>query len=187
MKTNARNVWYVKVVSWKNNDTDYPEDSGKRASGVMDLVHSDVCGPMPVNSFCDSRNFVTFIDDYSRYNHFYFIEGNDEALEQCKEFVNRISNLAVKSIKVLLTNKPSTKKFMRGRDVSLLEKQFFFKSKKDHSTQSISFYLSEEENLTDKVQKQRDGEADRTHKEIDVDENIAPGQPAVGVTFEKVF
>ena len=36
------------------------------ASDLLDIVHSDVCGPMHVNSLAGTRYFVTFIDDRSR-------------------------------------------------------------------------------------------------------------------------
>ena len=32
----------------------------------LQLVHSDLCGPMQTTSFGGARYFVTFIDDYSR-------------------------------------------------------------------------------------------------------------------------
>lgn len=32
----------------------------------VEIIHTDVCGPMSVNSVDGSRYFVTFIDDYTR-------------------------------------------------------------------------------------------------------------------------
>lgn len=37
----------------------------ERSVVLLDLVHSDVCGPMEVSSFGGSRYFVSFIDDHS--------------------------------------------------------------------------------------------------------------------------
>ena len=39
--------------------------SSPRSANMLDLVHSDVCGPMEVPSIGGSRYFVTFIDDHS--------------------------------------------------------------------------------------------------------------------------
>ena len=44
----------------------FPSDGGTRATQVLELVHSDVCGPMKTLSFGGARYFVTFIDDFSR-------------------------------------------------------------------------------------------------------------------------
>ena len=39
---------------------------GVRSSEKLQLVHSDVCGPMPTESLGGHRYFVTFIYDYTR-------------------------------------------------------------------------------------------------------------------------
>jgi hypothetical protein len=37
-----------------------------KAEGVLELIHSDVCGPMPSSSISGYVYYVSFIDDYSR-------------------------------------------------------------------------------------------------------------------------
>ena len=39
---------------------------GNRAKEVLELVHTDVCGPMSTEARGGFRYFVTFIDDYSK-------------------------------------------------------------------------------------------------------------------------
>ena len=38
----------------------------KREENILELIHSDVYGPIEVESLCGNRYFVTFIDDASR-------------------------------------------------------------------------------------------------------------------------
>ncbi|MCR9067183.1 MAG: hypothetical protein NXI00_24670, partial [Cytophagales bacterium] len=38
-----------------------------KSKKILELIHSDVCGPMQVESFGGSRYIVTFIDDYTRF------------------------------------------------------------------------------------------------------------------------
>ena len=40
--------------------------SNKKKSEPLDVVHSDVCGPMPVRSLGGASYFITFIDDSTR-------------------------------------------------------------------------------------------------------------------------
>jgi len=44
----------------------FPSDGGTRAAKVLEIVHSDVCGPMKTTSMGGARYFLTFIDDFSR-------------------------------------------------------------------------------------------------------------------------
>lgn len=52
----------------------------------LQLIHSDVCGPMQVDSFGGQKYFVTFTDDFSRCCSVYFLKNNSEVFEKFKEF-----------------------------------------------------------------------------------------------------
>jgi hypothetical protein len=49
----------------KNIKNPFPKSDNK-AEGVLELIHSDVCGPMPSTSINGYVYYVSFIDDYSR-------------------------------------------------------------------------------------------------------------------------
>ena len=53
--------------------------SETNTKGTLDLIHSDVCGPMPSTSLSGYEYYVTFIDDYSRNTWIYFLKAKDEA------------------------------------------------------------------------------------------------------------
>ena len=57
-----------------------------RSTRKLQRVHSDVCGPMPVDSIGGKRYFVTFIDDYTRYCKVYFMKNKSEVFNKFKEF-----------------------------------------------------------------------------------------------------
>ena len=40
---------------------------GRRAQELLELVHTDVCGPMSTQAKGGYEYFITFTDDYSRY------------------------------------------------------------------------------------------------------------------------
>ena len=56
-----------------------------------------------MSSHGGSKYFVTFIDDFSRYTHIYFIRHKDEVLDKFKEFVNFTANVKGEQIKTLVT------------------------------------------------------------------------------------
>ncbi len=63
-----------------------------RSKRKLQLVHSDVCGPMQTESIGGSKYFVTFIDDYSRCSKVYFMKQKSEVLCKFKEFEKTFSN-----------------------------------------------------------------------------------------------
>ena len=56
---------------------------GERSKEPLQLVHSEVCGPLSVQARGGYEYFVTFIDDYSRYGYVYL----SETFGKFKEFM----------------------------------------------------------------------------------------------------
>ncbi|KAL4364065.1 hypothetical protein GQ457_04G018560 [Hibiscus cannabinus] len=81
--------------------------SGKdeRASDLLGLIHSDVCGPMNTQARGGFQYFITFTDDFSRYEYIYLMRHKFEALEKFKEFKNEVQNQHGKSIKALRSDR----------------------------------------------------------------------------------
>ena len=59
---------------------------GYRAKEQLELVHSDLCGPMTIQARGGFEYFITFIDDYSRYVYIYLMRRKFEAFEKFKEY-----------------------------------------------------------------------------------------------------
>jgi len=76
--------------------------SDNKAKGILDIIHSDVCGPMATTSLSGYVYYVTFIDDYSRKCWIYFLKAKDEVLGKFKEFQALIENHSEKRIKTLI-------------------------------------------------------------------------------------
>ena len=74
--------------------------SESKAKGILDTIHSDVCGPMATTSLSGYSYYVTFIDDFSRKTWIYFMKGKNEVFGKFKEFKALIENLSEKKIKI---------------------------------------------------------------------------------------
>ena len=75
--------------------------SDSKAKGILDIIHSDVCGAMAASSLSGYVYYVTFIDDYSRKTWIYSLKSKDEVLQKIKEFKVLIENHSEKKIKTL--------------------------------------------------------------------------------------
>ena len=58
----------------KHPENRYEVGKAHRFVSILDLIHSDVAGPIPTTSINCCRYFLTFIDDYSRYYWIYFMK-----------------------------------------------------------------------------------------------------------------
>lgn len=63
---------------------------GRKTNSILELIHSDVCGPMPVESWGGSKYFLTFVDDFSRKTTVYCLKTKDEVVAYMKQYINRV-------------------------------------------------------------------------------------------------
>ena len=50
----------------------------------IDLVHTDLCGPISISARGGYEYFVTFIDDYSRFGYLYLMHHKSKFLKNSK-------------------------------------------------------------------------------------------------------
>lgn len=78
--------------------------SDSRATSILELVHSDICGPMSSQSLRGYEYFLIFIDDFSRKTWICFLRTKDEVFSYFQEFKAPVENAIGKQIKVLRSN-----------------------------------------------------------------------------------
>jgi len=62
----------------------------ERATDLLEIIHTDVCGPMSVEARGGYRYFLTFTDDLSRYGYIYLMKHKSETFEKFKEFQSEV-------------------------------------------------------------------------------------------------
>jgi hypothetical protein len=64
----------------------------KRSAGVLEIIHTDICGPFSVKSVDGFDSFITFTDDFLRYGYIYPIKKRSETLDKFKIFNVEVEN-----------------------------------------------------------------------------------------------
>jgi hypothetical protein len=82
----------------KHSKTTFPS-SEQRSTEILELIHSDVCGPMSSPSY--TLYYVSFIDDSSHKCCIYFMKTKDQVFSKFKEIRVLVENQREKQIKVL--------------------------------------------------------------------------------------
>lgn len=75
----------VTCIKGKHSRMPFNEE-GERAVEPLQLVHSDVCGPLQIKSCGGHLYFVTFIDDYSRNVVVYLMKNKSEVFQCFKNY-----------------------------------------------------------------------------------------------------
>ena len=73
----------------------------EQATDLLEIIHTDVCGPMSVEARGEYRYFLTFTDDLSRYVCIYLVKHKSETFEKFKEFQSEVENHHNKKMKYL--------------------------------------------------------------------------------------
>ena len=54
----------------------------EQATGLLEIIHTDVCNPMSVEARGGYRYFLTFTDELSRYGYIYLMKHKSETFEK---------------------------------------------------------------------------------------------------------
>jgi transposase InsO family protein len=87
----------------KNTKKAYPH-SNRKTNGILDLIHSDLCGPMTATLMNGCLYYIIFIDDCSRKTWIYFLKTKAESFNRFQDFKNLVENQTGRHIHVFRTD-----------------------------------------------------------------------------------
>ncbi|XP_073964358.1 uncharacterized protein [Choristoneura fumiferana] len=96
----------VRCLEGKQTAAAFPERQAKRAARPLELIHSDVCGPMSTSSMGGARYLVTFTDDFSRKTFGYLLKFKSEhrqilsTAQVMKRMLARVPGMMLESVAV---------------------------------------------------------------------------------------
>ncbi|KAJ4713761.1 Retrovirus-related Pol polyprotein from transposon TNT 1-94 [Melia azedarach] len=82
----------------------FPSQAKWRATEKLELVHSDVCGPMQTPSLNQNRYFILFVDDLTRMTWVYFMNNKSQAFSCFKKFKSLAETQSGVKVKKLRTD-----------------------------------------------------------------------------------
>ncbi|KAM2065114.1 hypothetical protein EV1_027910 [Malus domestica] len=80
----------------------FPKESTTRTQKPLELIHTDVCGPIKPSSWGKNNYFLLFIDDFSRKTWVYFLKQKSEVFGAFKKFkaaVEKESGCKIKAMR----------------------------------------------------------------------------------------
>lgn len=89
----------------KQHRESFPSKSKWISQSPLELVHTDLCGPMQVPSLGGSRYFLLFVDDYTRKIWVYCVKEKSDAFSCFKEFKFQVEKHSGHQIKNLRSDR----------------------------------------------------------------------------------
>ena len=88
-------------IDGKHRRSTFPLTGGKRASEILELMHSDGCGKLDTNSLIGAEYVLTFIDEKSRFAWAYVLKQKSEVCSKFVEWKTIIEKATGKQMKTL--------------------------------------------------------------------------------------
>ncbi|KAG7553691.1 GAG-pre-integrase domain [Arabidopsis suecica] len=95
----------VDCLVGKQHRESVPKKSMWRASRRLQLIHSDLCGPISPASNSDKRYILTFIDDHSRKVWIYFLSHKSETFVSFTRFKSKVERETGEALVCLRTDR----------------------------------------------------------------------------------
>ena len=77
----------------------------ERATNLLEIIHTDVCGPLSVEARGGYRYVLTLTDDLSRSGYLYLMIHMSETFDNFKEFLSEVEIQRDKKIKFLRSDR----------------------------------------------------------------------------------
>ena len=85
----------------KGKQTKHTKKGALRSTQLLEIIHTNRCGPLHVNFFNKERYFITFIDDFSRYGYVYLLHKKSQSMNALEVYINEVERQLDKKVKIV--------------------------------------------------------------------------------------
>ena len=75
------------------------------SSEILELVHTDLCGPINPQRYYGARYYILFVDDYSRMMVVMYLKDKSKGFQKFKWYIARVDKEIGKELKYLRSNR----------------------------------------------------------------------------------
>jgi len=89
----------------KGKQTKHTKKGATRSTQLLEIIHTNICGPFDVNSFNKEKYCITFIDDFSHYGYGYLLHEKSQAVDALEIFINEVERKLDRKVKIVRSDK----------------------------------------------------------------------------------
>ena len=76
-----------------------------QSEDILEIVHTDLCGPIGIESYTREKFFILFVDDYSRMMTVMYLRNKSKAFEKFEWYLARVEKEIGKRLKCLRSDR----------------------------------------------------------------------------------
>jgi len=92
-------------IQGKMSRKPFPNVSSRKSKNILEIIHSDVCGPMQTTTPGGKRYVLTMIDDYSSYTQIFLLAHKSEVFKYVKKYIEAVKTKFNKKPKILRSDR----------------------------------------------------------------------------------
>ena len=89
----------------KGKQTKQIKKNATRSKELLEIIHTDICGPLHIPCFSGEKYFITFIDDLSRYGKVYLIHEKSQAVDTLEVYINEVERQLDRKVKIVRSDR----------------------------------------------------------------------------------
>lgn len=89
------------VCCIKGKQTKHTKKEATSSTQLLEMIHTDVCGPFDVPLFNGEKYFTIFIDDFLCYGYIYLLYEKSQVMNVLKVYINKVEMQLDRKIKTI--------------------------------------------------------------------------------------
>jgi hypothetical protein len=89
------------VYCIKGKQTKRTKKGATRSGRLLEIVHTNICGPFDSPSIGREKYFITFIDDFSNYCYNYLLHKKTQAVKGLVVYITEVERQLDRKVKVV--------------------------------------------------------------------------------------
>lgn len=89
-----------KLSNWKDGKDKF-QRKNYHSKEVLEVVHTNLCGPIGIEIYNGDKYFILFVDDYSKMMTMMYLKDKSKAFQKFKWYLARVEKEKGKKLKFL--------------------------------------------------------------------------------------
>ena len=89
----------------KGKQIKHTRKSATRSTKLLEIIHTNICGPFDNPSFGGEKYFITFIDNFSRYGYVYLLHEKSQSVDSLEVYITEVERQLDRKVKIIRSDR----------------------------------------------------------------------------------